>query len=121
MERLPDAALAQMLGANLTSATEFEAFIRRGLPRGTPEDGHLVDTLQLRRGKESRTAILVSIGDAEQTHILHREAGHRNADGSHTPAKPLWYPALRVLKKRHRKRASDALKRVVAIVSGSGG
>jgi hypothetical protein len=80
-----------------------------------------VDTLQLRRGKESRTAILVSIGDAEQTHILHREAGHRNADGSHTPAKPLWYPALRVLKKRHRKRASDALKRVVAIVSGSGG
>ena len=113
---LSEAGRAEILKANQRNADEFADTVRKIIPKGNPEDGNLVDTLEVKPG-ETETGVLVTIGGPDQPHPLHLEAGHRNPDGSHTPAKPYWNPAKRVLKKRARGRASRALNKAIKDVS----
>lgn len=116
IERLPQAARAEIEKANDANAEEFMTGVRRIIPRGDPANGNLVDTLEKRRG--TGTGVIVSIGGPNQPHPLHLEAGHKARDGSHVPPKPFWNPTKRILRKRMQGRASRALTKAVKIAAG---
>lgn len=113
MQRLPDAAREEMRKANLKNADEFEATVRRIVPKGDPADGRLVETLHQHDVPDSPTAVAVTIGGPDQKHPMHLEGGHRAPDGSHVPGKPYWNPAKRVMAKRAKGRAGRALNKAV--------
>jgi hypothetical protein len=113
---LSEGGRAEILKANQRNAEEFADTVRQIIPKGEPADGNLVDTLEVKAG-ETETGVLVTIGGPDQPHPLHLEAGHRNADGSHTPPKPYWNPAKRVLRKRARGRAGRALSKAIKDVT----
>lgn len=104
--------------SNALSAKEFEALVRQIVPRGPEERGHLVDTL--RSWSVGETGVAVGIGNrgGGKPYPLHLEAGHRNKDGSHTPATPFWFPAKRVLKKKHNNRALRAERAAIKTIMG---
>ncbi len=118
LDRLPDAAKTEIRKANDKNADEFMTGVRRIIPVGDPANGNLVNTLIKTPG--DGTGVIVSIGGPEQDHPLHLEAGHKNRDGSHTPAKPFWNPTKRVMRKRMQSRASRALSKAVKIATGGG-
>lgn len=115
LDRFPEAAKEEMRKANEKNAQEFEAGVRRIIPKGDPKNGNLVDTLNT--AAEGETGFRVTIGGPGAPYPLHLEAGHRNADGSHTPAKPFWNPTKRVLAKRARGRANRGMNKAVKAVS----
>lgn len=119
LHRLPQSARAEIQAANQKNAEEFVATVEPIIPRGDPANGNLVDTLVIRPGDRSSTAVVVSIGDKAHPHPLHLEAGHRNKDGTHTPAKPYWNPAKRVVTKRAKGRASRAANKAIKAVAAS--
>lgn len=109
-------AEAAMHKANARNADEFKATVAAIIPRGDPKDGNLVDTL--RRYSPGGIAEAVSIGGPDQPHPLHLEAGHRNRDGTHTPGKPFWNPAKRVLRKKTEGRAKRAERAAIKAITG---
>lgn len=109
-------AEAEMLKANERNAKEFAATVRRIVPRGDDRDGHLVASLVEYR--LPGIGVGVSIGGPEFPYPLHLEAGHRNKDGSVTPAKPFWYPAKRVLAKKARGRQLRAQRFAIKKITG---
>lgn len=111
--RLTQAAKAEMKAANQKSADEFAAAVRLALPKGDAEDGHLADTLEVKDSAKSETGVEVSLGDADHPYPFHLEGGHRNKDGSHTPAKPTWNPAKRAVAKRAKSRGQRAANKVI--------
>lgn len=112
---LPKAARDELREANEKSADQFMETIRRILPVGEPERGHLLATLSKRAGDPEfgGLGVIVSLGDAAHPYPLHLEAGHKAADGSHVPPKPFWNPAKRLVSKTHRGRAQRALTKAV--------
>lgn len=108
-----------MRKANQANADEFAGRVAAIIPRGDPSNGNLVDTLVVRPGEESETAVLVSIGGPGHIYPLHLEAGHRSKDGTHVPAKPFWNPAKRVMRKRARSRGARALSKAVKIAQAA--
>lgn len=114
---LPQKLKDDLREANDHNADEFMDRIRSVIPRGDPDDGNLVDSLSKRAGDRSEMAVIVSIGDAQHKHPMHLEGGHRNADGSHTPAKPFWNPTKRVMAKGIKARASRALRQAIKEVT----
>lgn len=111
--RLPAALKAEVKAANGKSADEFEKLVRRILPRGDGDDGHLADTLVKEDASGSDTGVQVSIGSPEHPYPLHLEAGHRAKDGTHVAGKPAWNPAQRVLAKRHKGRVNRAANKAI--------
>lgn len=114
---LPERLKDELRAANDLNADEFMDRIRTIIPKGDPENGNLVETLVKRPGERSEMAVLVSIGSRTHRHPLHLEAGHRNKDGTHTPAKPYWNPTKAVMRKRLNARAARALRKVVKEVT----
>ena len=86
LDQLPQKVKDAMKRANQQNAKEFESLVRSIVPRGDPANGALVATLETKDVGEVATS--VSIGSKDLPYVLHLEAGHRNKDGSHTPAKP---------------------------------
>lgn len=115
IKALPEAAKKELKIANERNAAEFEALVRSIIPVGDPENGHLRDSLAKGAG-ETETGVLVTIGGPRAPYPLHLEAGHRNPDGSHTPAVPYWNPSKRVLRKKQKGRASRALNKAVKAI-----
>lgn len=114
---LPQKIGDELRQASEENADEFMGRIEAIIPRGDPENGNLVDSLVKRPGDRSQFAVLVSIGDAQRKHPMHLEGGHKNKDGSHTPAKPFWNPTKAVMRKQIRKRASAALRKAIKEVT----
>lgn len=108
---IPERLQANIRDANDKNAEEFMGLVRRIIPKGEPADGNLVETLEKRAGEG--TSVIVTIGGPEAPHPLHLEAGHKNPDGSHTPPKPYWNPAKRVLRKKARGRSARALNKAI--------
>lgn len=116
LNRFPAAARDEIQKANERSADEFEATIRRIIPKGDAEAPELLDTLRKYPGDQ--VGVFVSLGSAEAPYPLHLEAGHKAPDGSHVPPKPFWNPAKRLVAKKHRGRAARALRKAVQMASG---
>ena len=104
--------------ANEKSATEFMSLVKLGAPQD-PNDphGHLIASLK--KEDVAPAAVFVSIGDETRKYPAHLEIGHRSKDGKHVPAKPFWYPALRVVKKRNALRLARAERSVIKSAVGS--
>jgi len=113
---LPEKAKAELRVANERNATEFEAMVRSIIPTGDPANGHLKDSLVKGPGI-TETGVVVTIGGPQAPYPLHLEAGHRNADGTHTPAVPFWNPAKRVLRKKQKGRATRAMNKAVKAIT----
>lgn len=113
LQRLPQAVKEAALEANLANADDFAKRVAVNIPKGDPADGQLVDTLKTGQVASSETGAFATIGGPEAPHALHLEAGHRNKDGSHTPAKPYWYPTRRVMLKRFAGRQSRAIGKAI--------
>lgn len=118
LERLPAEAKRAIAEANQKNAHDMAALVLRTIPRGNPADGALADSVGVVEGAQGDGAYLTTIGSAKTPYVLHLEAGHRNADGTHTPGKPFWNPSKRVVKKRARGRAARALTKAVKAVTG---
>ena len=121
LKRFTAGGVARMKAANKKSADEFMALVKLAVPRD-PEakNGQLVDTV--REDDTGPVRVEVSIGDAAHPYPAHLEFGHRSRGGTHVPAKPYWYPAKRVLKKRAHNRIlraeRTAIKAAVAASTG---
>jgi hypothetical protein len=119
LSRFPKAAQDEMKKANRKSAEEFAATVRRIIPKGDALAPELDQTLEIRDGDQ--TGVIVSIGGPQAPYPLHLEAGHKAPDGSHVPAKPFWNPAKRLASKKHKGRASRALRKAIQITTTGGG
>ena len=118
LERFPQAARDEIKKANQRSAAEFAATVKRIIPKGDELAPELDQTLEVRDGTE--TGVIVSIGGPQAPYPLHLEAGHKARDGSHVPAKPFWNPAKRITAKKHKGRASRALRKAIQITTTGG-
>lgn len=115
---LSAAARAEMLRAHNANADEFMAKVAQIVPRSNDPDGvELADTLEKVAG-QTETGVKVQIGGAPALYPAHLELGHMGPGGKKVDATPFWYPAKRVLKKRHRGRSARALNKAIKMTSG---
>lgn len=120
---LPAAIRAAAMRAAEENADEFVSLITRTVPKG--EDAgkgneRLVDTLQKGPSKLG-FGVRVTIGGPEAPYPAHLEFGHMTKGGKHVPAKPFWYPARRILKKKQRDRISRRVRDAIrAMIAGAG-
>lgn len=123
LQRFPAEARKAMKDANEKSAQEFAATVRRIIPKGDELAPELDQTLEVRDGDAAfgGLGVLVSIGGPLAPYPLHLEAGHKAPDGSHVPAKPFWNPAKRIVAKKHKGRASRALRKAIQATTTGGG
>lgn len=114
--RLPAEARQKVKAANLKNAEEFRALLVRIMP--SSEDApHLRDSVELKEVGEF--GVQVSEGNAQVPYPAHLELGHRARDGTQVEAMPHWFPAKRVLKKKHRGRQSRAMNAALKAVEGT--
>jgi hypothetical protein len=110
-------AVSTLKAANQKNADEFKGVVARIVPRD--DDAALLGTLT--SYDVGPTGAAVAIGDAHHPYPLHLEAGHRNSDGSVTPAKPFWNPAKREQRKRWKSRSERAARSVAKSIASAGG
>lgn len=115
---LSEAAKEQMAKANQKNAQEFHDKVASIVPHtGDDKGGDLKATLEMTNG-ETETGFIVAIGGPSAPYPAHLEHGHKAPDGTKVEATPFWYPAKRVLKKRHQGRRNRALKQAVDEAKG---
>lgn len=112
-------AEAALKRANELNAEDFRATVARIIPRGDPEDGHLVDSLRVEPSGDTGSA--VSIGDAKHPYPLHLETGHKLPSGKTVPGKAYWFPSKRVTAKKARGRLVRAERLVIKAAAAAGG
>lgn len=90
------------------------------MKRIAPKDeGKLAGSVRKQYGptRAGEARVEISIGGPEAPYVAKVEFGHKAADGSHVPAEPFVYPVVRArraaTKARLRKRARDAIKKVI--------
>jgi hypothetical protein len=94
-------------------ADEMVAAMKRAAPTETKDDpGHELRDSIRHYPVENRAIAYRIIGDARDAEGKfigsNVEAGHRNVDGSHTPATPFFFPTYRARKKGMQRRLSKA-------------
>lgn len=109
------------------NADEFMDKLRNNLPH---QSGDLVDTVRKNAGTgqanmagDKDLTVTVSMGDAQTPYGPANEFGHfdgpkGSADRKHVPAQPVFFPALRVLKKKLRSRMKRVIGKSVAKMGG---
>lgn len=103
----------ELLATNEKSADELVALLQRNIPVGDPEHGHLRDTI---RKEPGRTELSVRVSEGDEEKLIYAgplEFGHRDRSGKHVNPQPHFVPATTVVKKRHRGRASRAIKKAI--------
>lgn len=106
--------------ANKTSADEFMNLVRVAVPQDPKaRGGHLVESLI--ETSTGPTGWSVSIGSASEPYPAHLEFGHRSRGATHVPAKPFWYPSLRVVRKRNTARILAAQRAAIKATVLAGG
>jgi hypothetical protein len=107
-DRLPK---AQVAAAEVGVAEEAEAFAaaaKRNAPNDPQTGGNRIAAGVEVYDNPSRPAskrIISGARDEDGTFIAPKvEYGHRNADGSQTPAHPTWWPLWRLMRKAIRRR-----------------
>lgn len=111
-------------------ALDFMQQVAVRVPKSGDREGdrageHLVGTLQKTDGAggshNSGMGVTVSIGGPEAPYPMHLEGGHMTKGGKHVPAKPFWFPVLRVNRKRWKARRAAAIRKAIKALIGSGG
>jgi hypothetical protein len=116
---LPDEARKAMMDTIVKSTDEAVNKIKNNLPTGPERNGHIRDTVKAERGRTVMT-IDVVMGSAEQPYPAGLEWGHM-VHGKHVPAQPVFFPAIKIVRKKHRARMRRAIKKVIATLFTGGG
>lgn len=111
LERFPQILKDEVRPALEQSANQMADIVRRNLPNGPDDRGHIRDSVQVTDGRHE-LSVKVSMGDANQPYAAPLEFGHANGS-KHTPATPVFFPARKITTKRHRARVSRAFRRGV--------
>lgn len=112
---LTDEVRAELQAANEKSAEALVERIKRTIPEGPPENGHLRDTVRSEPGRHE-LSISVKEGDPEHPYAAPLEFGHMT-HGKHVPAQPHFFPSVKVEAKKHRGRASRAVNKAIKTVT----
>lgn len=92
-------------------------------PEFEPHPGQMRDGIRREaNGRALSTTVVVDAEDAKgDQYPAHVEYGHTDArSGKHVPAKPFFWPAYRVTKKRIRSRVQRAVREGVKAAAGAG-
>ncbi|MFZ4605155.1 MAG: HK97 gp10 family phage protein [Caulobacter sp.] len=95
VDALPAALRTQLKAALMRGANSWVGTMKAIAPR---VEGDLLGSIAVEAGVHDLSVVVVA-GNAE-TPGKHVEYGHLAADGSHVEAKPFYWPAYRVNKKR---------------------
>lgn len=102
LEKAKRDAEAEALRACEMSAKELEALVKATLGRGDPRNGHLIESVQAYRKDDTTWAVKVGSEALKYAALL--EFGHGNPDGSRTPPRKFFFPAVKIMNKRHGRR-----------------
>lgn len=140
LKRLAPEAQRALAEANRLSAEEMAALARR-FAEGSRQSGDLIESIAATPPGEIPPAYsqgrpfaetgahLVTVGNAKvrYAHLVEfgakpHVAGGRFAGAEHpgAPAQPFFYPAFRIVRKKHRSRASRALNKAIKAIAGGG-
>jgi hypothetical protein len=109
VSQLPEGMRKNIRDANLKNAQEFKAKVLAIIPE---DHGDLAASLTSEDVGD--IGVKVSIGGPTAPYPLHLEAGHIDArTGEHVPAKPYWFPAKRVLRRRFTNRISRGVTKAI--------
>lgn len=101
------------------SADEMVALVVRNIPDGPDKGGHIRDAVHKEAGKHDLSVVVV-YGDAEHPYAAPLEFGHANGS-KHTAPTPVFFPARRVVAKKHKRRMSRAARKAIKGIIGGGG
>lgn len=102
LERAKRDAEAEAMRACEVSAKELEALVKATLGRGDPRNGHLIDSVVAYRVDDTTWG--VKVGSEALKYAAPLEFGHGNADGSRTPPRKFFFPAVKIINKKHGRR-----------------
>ena len=108
---LPEQAVEALKTELVRGADEAVTRIKANLPTGPDKNGHIKDTVKASPGRTALT-IDVSMGSADQPYPGALEWGHM-VHGKHVPATPVFFPAVKIAKRRTRARMKRAFKKVM--------
>jgi phage gpG-like protein len=91
-------AEAEALRACETSARELGKRVQKTLGRGDPRNGHLADTINVFQSNATTWT------SSSQEYAAALEFGHLSPDGSRVPAKKFFFPSVKIMNKKHRRR-----------------
>jgi HK97 gp10 family phage protein len=111
LEQLPQILRDEVREALDQSANEMADMVRTNLPNGPDERGHIRDSVAVKEGRHG-LSVEVSMGDGAHPYAAPLEFGHANGS-KHTPATPVFFPARKVVGKKHRNRVRRAFRRGV--------
>jgi HK97 gp10 family phage protein len=106
MAEAPKAAINEVLEKN---SGEFADRLRNNIPK---ESGDLATTIVDAKGPKALSRV-VSVGNSEHPYAAALEFGHMDK-GVHVPAKPFFFPLLRVMRKKLRSRMRRVIKKAAA-------
>lgn len=108
---MPSAVREAAHDADDKNSAEFFELVTRTVPKGyevSGQNSRLVETLRRIPGRLG-AGFAVMIGDDESPYPAHLEYGHMD-HGVHVPAKPFWWPAVRILKKKFNARRARMVR-----------
>ncbi|MDO1559823.1 HK97 gp10 family phage protein [Brevundimonas sp. 2R-24] len=111
IDALPDHVRTAARQALEKSTDEAVSLIQRNVATH-PDAPHIRDTVRAEPGR-SDLSIDVVMGSEEAPYAAPLEFGHMAPDGSHVPAQPVFYPAVKVVRKRHRSRIAREVRKAL--------
>lgn len=105
----------ELQAANEKSADELVKRIKRSIPEGPPENGHLRDTVRKEPGRHD-LSISVKEGDEAHDYAAPLEFGHKT-HGVHVAPQPHFFPSAKIEHKKHRGRATRAINKAIKKVT----
>jgi len=112
LERIPAQVKTAAKGALVQNQEEFATRLAGLIGRGDPARGHLADSIEKGNGLHE-LSLTVSLGNVRVPYPAHLEFGHKAPDGSHVPAKPAFYPLLRISRKKFDARVMRAARKAI--------
>lgn len=104
----------EIVRVNDRIAMEHVARLMAVVPKGSPYRGHIQSSIRVLTLDGGLTK-KIRIGNVGFKYAAPLEFGHRNRDGSRTPATPFFFPLARLMRRKHR----PALRRIVRkVLSG---
>jgi len=97
--------------ANNRTALAHAARLRRNVPKGSPNRGHIVSSVRVRAGSND-LEVIVSVGSPEFPYAAALEFGHKNRDGSQTAAVKYYFPLVKLMRRKHRAALIRAARKV---------
>lgn len=98
------------------AANEAAALAKASVSKGDARGGHIQDSIRVVKIDADTWA--VKVGDAAREYAAPLEFGHAAPDGSRVPPRKFFFPAIRVVNKRHRARIRRWFRKAIRATGG---